>query len=47
MNDCKWLSDEFSAICVNDASPACADACPCLNYNELCKYFEQKEGEDV
>lgn len=35
---CKWLSDEFSAICVNDESPACGDACPALNYYEICKY---------
>ena len=45
MNDCKWLSDQYDAICVNDDSPACADGCPCLNYNELCKYYEPKEAD--
>ena len=42
MNDCMWLSDEFSAICVNDDCPACADCCPCLNYNEVCRYYAPK-----
>lgn len=42
---CKWLSDEFSAICVNSDCPACADGCPTLNYPEICKYAEDK-GED-
>ena len=42
---CKWLSDEFSAICVNSNCPACADGCPALNYQEICKYAEDK-GED-
>ena len=40
---CKWLSDEFSAICVNDNSPACGDTCPALNYYEICKYGEALE----
>lgn len=44
MNDCKYLSDEFSAICVNADAPCCADGCPCLNYQEICKYYvEGKE----
>lgn len=41
---CKWLSDEFSAICVNDKSPACGDGCPALNYYEICKYCEVTEN---
>lgn len=44
MNDCKYLSDEFSAICVNADAPCCADCCPCLNYQEICKYYV--EGEE-
>lgn len=40
---CKWLSDEFSAICVNAESPACGDGCPALNYYEICKYCEVDE----
>ena len=43
MSVCKWLSDEFSAICVNDKSPACGDGCPALNYYEICKYCEVNE----
>lgn len=38
---CKYLSDEFTAICVNADCPACADGCPCLNYPEICKYAEE------
>lgn len=38
--DCKWLSDEFSAICTNGECPACGDACPALNYAEICRYAE-------
>ena len=37
---CKYLSDEFDAICTNADSPARADACPCLNYPEVCKHAE-------
>ena len=43
---CKWLSDEFSAICVNDESPACGDGCPCLNYYDICRYFKPCEDEN-
>lgn len=43
---CKWLSEEFSAICVNADCPAVADACPCLNYHEICKYAEFEGSED-
>ena len=45
MMTCKWLSDDFSAICVNADCPACADACPCLNYHEICKYSEPLEDD--
>lgn len=38
---CKWLSDEFSAICCNGECPARGDACPALNYEEICKYAEE------
>jgi hypothetical protein len=40
MDNCVHLSDEFDAICVNPACPARADACPCLNYQQICKYYE-------
>lgn len=39
---CKYLSDEFTAICVNADCPACADGCPCLNYPEICKYAAEE-----
>ena len=44
MKECKWLSDEFSAICVNADSACCADACPTLNWQEICRFYEAKEG---
>lgn len=54
---CRWLSDEFSAVCTNGKCPACADFCPCVNYQGICKFAEAEneidgynvlvEGEDV
>lgn len=44
-NNCKYLSDEFSAICVNGDCPAQADGCPAINYQEICKYYEK--GRDI
>ena len=41
---CKWLSDDFSEICVNGDCPACADFCPCVRYPEICKYSEDGDG---
>ena len=43
---CKYLSDEFTAVCTNTDCPCCADFCPCLNYSEICKYAEEKEMSD-
>ena len=43
MTTCKYLSDEYNEVCVNADSPACADFCPCANYPELCKYYEDVE----
>lgn len=40
-NDCKYLSDKFPAICVNGNCPAHADGCPAMNYQEICKYYEE------
>lgn len=36
---CKFYKNE---ICTNVDSPACADYCPCQNYDyvELCKFAE-------
>lgn len=39
--ECKWLSDDFSEICTNGDSPACADFCPCTEYPEICKFAEE------
>ena len=40
---CKWLSGDFSEVCVNGDSPVCADFCPCTRYPEICKYMEPNE----
>lgn len=45
MDMCKWLSDEFSTICVNGDCPVCSGGCPALNYYEICKYAEEKDGD--
>lgn len=37
---CKYLSDNFREICVNDDCPVCADFCPVANYPEICKFAE-------
>lgn len=34
---CKWLSDTFSCICVNDASDQCADF---VHLSDRCGYWE-------
>ena len=47
---CKWLSDEFSAICTNADCPVCADFCPCSHYPEICRYSGAENasvGDDV
>ena len=38
---CKYCKDEF---CTNADCPACADYCPCQNYDyvELCKFAENR-----
>lgn len=44
---CKWLSDEYLAICVNTDCPCCADTCDALHYPEICKYAELiEDGEN-
>lgn len=42
---CKWLSDDFSEICVNGDCPVRADYCPVTNYPEICKYSEFEESD--
>ena len=42
---CKWLSDDFSQVCVNADCPCCADFCPVTNYPEICKFAEMEETE--
>ena len=42
--NCKWLSDDDQEICCNGECPACADFCPCANYQDICRYAEK--GED-
>lgn len=38
---CKFNKDE---ICVNADCLACADYCPCSEYEEICKYYEESEN---
>ena len=42
---CKWLSDDFSEICVNGDCPVCGDWCVCANYPEICRYAEDERGD--
>ena len=42
---CRWLSDDFSEVCVNGEYPACGDFCPCVRYPEICKYAEPKDDD--
>lgn len=44
---CKHLSDDFSAICCNPDCPALADFCPCGEYREICKYYEEADDESA
>ena len=44
---CKYLSDDFSEVCVNGECEACADFCPCVNYPTICKYYVPKEEDDA
>ena len=37
---CKWLSDEFSAVCMRTGCPYCATWCPVTDHPEICKYCE-------
>lgn len=41
--NCKWISDDFNEICVNGDCEARGDFCPCVNYFEICKYYEESE----
>lgn len=46
MNDCKWLSDQFSHICCcGDNRIHCADACPFYTEpsKEECRFYEEEE----
>lgn len=47
MSACKWLSDDFSEICVNADCPICADFCPLTYYPWVCRYYEAAEKEDA
>ena len=40
MADCKWMQDE---ICVNDQCPMCADYCPVVDYEGVCRYEERED----
>lgn len=41
-SNCKWLSCEFSSVCVNSDSEYCADF---VSADDSCEFFESKENE--
>ena len=43
---CKWLSDDFTMVCVNDKSEHCADFV-WNNECDSCKYREYEVGVDL
>jgi hypothetical protein len=43
---CKWLSDDFSEVCVNGDCPVCADFCPCVNWPQICRHAEPVEDDE-
>lgn len=44
---CKWLSDDFTAVCTNADCPACADFCPTTQYPTLCNYYEERKEQSA
>ncbi len=40
---CKWRSDDFTSVCVNDASDHLADF---VAWNDFCEKWEEKRYED-
>lgn len=40
---CKYLSDDFSEVCVNAECPVCADFCPVIDTPGVCR-FEEREA---
>lgn len=42
---CKWLSDDFTAVCVNADCPVCADVCAALTRPEVCRYYEEAKDD--
>ena len=38
--NCWWLSDEYTSVCVNEASPHCADF---VLLNQSCPHFDLDE----
>lgn len=43
---CKWLSDEFTAVCTNVDCDCVADFCPCLKWPQICRHAEPVEDDD-
>lgn len=44
VEDCKWLSDEFSYVCCNGENREhVAEWCPYEGCMELCKYYEASD----
>ena len=37
---CKFLSDDFNAVCTNADCDCVADFCPCVNWPQICRHSE-------
>lgn len=42
VSECRWYN-EITGICDNDACPACAEKCRCIEHVEICRYAEEPE----
>lgn len=40
---CKWWSDEYTSVCVNDESDSLADF---VEMNDSCEYWEERVIDD-
>lgn len=43
---CKWLSDDFTAVCTNVDCDCLADFCPCVNWSQICRHAEPVEDDE-
>ena len=43
---CKWVSDDFNAVCTNADCDCVADFCPCVNWPQICRHAELVEEDE-